>query len=167
MNRVLIIAFEFPPLGTGGVLRLAKYVKYLGQFGWEPVVITIDDNESSTGTTDDALLKELPEGTEIHRTPCPDFDALFEKEVQSSMLLKIFRSLDQQFPGVFGFAKPDKHVSWFPFALEKAFQQGRPHQRLPFEQDIESTKAGIRSAECDSRSIRRGCISRGRRSVHG
>jgi glycosyltransferase involved in cell wall biosynthesis len=121
-KRVLIISLEFPPLGTGGVLRCTKYVKYLRDFQWDPVVLTVDENPVAGGTRDYALLEELPVNVEIHRTPYPDFDALFRTEVQHSNLLKLFQSLDDQFPGILSFAKPDKSITWFPFALEKAQQ---------------------------------------------
>lgn len=43
MPKVLIIAYYFPPLGMGGIQRIAKLVKYLPQFGWQPTVITVKD----------------------------------------------------------------------------------------------------------------------------
>lgn len=40
-NRVLFIAYHFPPLrGSSGLLRSAKFCRYLPQSGWEPVVLT-------------------------------------------------------------------------------------------------------------------------------
>lgn len=122
MKRVLMVAYEFPPLGTGGVLRCTKYVKYLRDFGWEPVVLTIDESADPGGVRNYSLLDELPPGIEIHRTPCLDFDALFEKEVHQSKLLRIYQYIDSHFPALFGFAKPDKQITWFPPALEKARQ---------------------------------------------
>ncbi len=122
MKKVLIIAFEFPPLGSGGVLRLTKYVKYLREFGWEPVVLTIDENADYGGAKDYSLLEELPHDLEIHRTTYLDFDVLFKKEVQNSTLLKLYHALDLNFPGIFSITKPDKNIIWFPPALEKAQQ---------------------------------------------
>lgn len=43
MNRVLVIAYYFPPMGMGGVQRAVKFVKYLPEFGWEPTVLTVKD----------------------------------------------------------------------------------------------------------------------------
>ncbi len=39
-QRVLIIAYYFPPLGGSGVQRPVKLARYLKEFGWEPVVLT-------------------------------------------------------------------------------------------------------------------------------
>ena len=120
MKKVLIIVFEFPPLGSGGVIRCTKYVKYLRSFGWEPVILTIDERSQPDSPRDYSLLQELPDDLEIHRTPYVDFDDIFQKEVHSSILLNVYQSIDSNFPGIFGFAKPDKNITWFPHALEKA-----------------------------------------------
>lgn len=42
MINILFIAFEFPPLNRGGVHRPLAFVKYLPQFGINPIVITLD-----------------------------------------------------------------------------------------------------------------------------
>jgi len=40
-RRVLMVAFHFPPCtGTSGVFRTVKFVRYLPEFGWSPVVLT-------------------------------------------------------------------------------------------------------------------------------
>lgn len=40
-NRVLMIAFHFPPFrGSSGLLRTLNFSRHLPQYGWEPVVLT-------------------------------------------------------------------------------------------------------------------------------
>lgn len=40
MERVLIIAYHFPPCaGSSGLLRSEKFSRYLPDFGWEPVIL--------------------------------------------------------------------------------------------------------------------------------
>jgi len=39
-RTVLIIAYYFPPMGLSGVQRTLKFVKYLPEFGWKPIVLT-------------------------------------------------------------------------------------------------------------------------------
>ena len=41
MKRVLFIAYEFAPLKLGGVYRPLGFVKYLKDFGYEPIIITL------------------------------------------------------------------------------------------------------------------------------
>ena len=62
---VLVIASAFPPTGGPGVQRTLKFVKYLPQFGWNPVVWTLDRCRGLP--TDETLLSDVPRGVPIHR----------------------------------------------------------------------------------------------------
>ena len=42
MFKVLVIAYNFPPMGLSGVQRSMKFVKYMKNYSWEPTVITSD-----------------------------------------------------------------------------------------------------------------------------
>jgi len=64
-RRVLVIASAFPPAGGSGVQRTAKFVKYLPDCGWTPVVWTCDHHSGLP--TDATLLEDLPDDLEIHR----------------------------------------------------------------------------------------------------
>ncbi len=66
MNKVLFIAYQFPPMGGSGVQRSSKFVKYLRGFGWEPVVLTRKVNHMKL--KDDSLLADIPQDLEIIRT---------------------------------------------------------------------------------------------------
>ena len=66
MEKVLIIANQFPPMGGSGVQRSVKFVKHLRNFGYEPVVFT---RETKVATLiDETLLNDVPQGVEIIRT---------------------------------------------------------------------------------------------------
>ena len=56
-RNILVIAYYFPPMGMSGVQRTLKFVKYLPQFGWKPIVLTV----TPTGyfAQDESLLDEL------------------------------------------------------------------------------------------------------------
>lgn len=43
MNKLLIIAYHFPPDASIGAVRSAEFVLHLPEFGWEPVVLTVKD----------------------------------------------------------------------------------------------------------------------------
>jgi len=66
MRKVLIVAYYFPPSGGPGVQRVLKYVQYLREFGWEPVVLTVVD--ANFPARDESLLREIPEGIRVVRT---------------------------------------------------------------------------------------------------
>lgn len=74
MNKVLMVAYQFPPVGGSGVQRSAKFAKYLPLFGWEPVILTRDNKKMTL--RDESLLKELPNDLEIIRTPSYDLTVL-------------------------------------------------------------------------------------------
>ncbi|MFR1708044.1 MAG: methyltransferase domain-containing protein [Clostridium sp.] len=63
--KILIVAYFFPPVGGAGVQRTLKFVKYLRDFGYEPIVLTC--NNSKYGIEDESLLAEIPDDIEIIR----------------------------------------------------------------------------------------------------
>lgn len=67
MKKVLIIANQFPPMGGSGVQRSVKFVKHLRKFGYEPVVFTREVGNMLL--KDETLLKDVPDGVKIVRTP--------------------------------------------------------------------------------------------------
>jgi hypothetical protein len=67
MGKVLMILYRFPPMGGSGVQRGLKFTKYLGDFGWEPMVITARGNVDIS--EDKSYEKEIPSGLKIWRVP--------------------------------------------------------------------------------------------------
>ncbi|HRI79786.1 MAG TPA: glycosyltransferase family 4 protein [Cyclobacteriaceae bacterium] len=67
LKRVLIITYYWPPSGGSGVQRWLKFVKYLPQFGWEPIVFTPEN--PSFEVRDDSLLNDVPAVAEIIHFP--------------------------------------------------------------------------------------------------
>jgi len=65
MNKVLMIAYLFPPLKGAGIHRTAKFVKYLPIYGWEPVVVCADDPLWPRSKNDSAA--SLGQKTEVKR----------------------------------------------------------------------------------------------------
>jgi glycosyltransferase involved in cell wall biosynthesis len=67
VNRsVLIVTPFFAPQNHAAVFRAYKLAKYLPQFGWRPIVLTVDTQYEFN--EDPALLTELPKEVEIVRT---------------------------------------------------------------------------------------------------
>ncbi len=67
MKKVLIITYYWPPSGGAGVQRWLKFVKYLRDFGWEPIIFTPENPELPE--TDLSLLNDVPEKLTILKTP--------------------------------------------------------------------------------------------------
>lgn len=67
MKKVLIITYYWPPAGGGGVQRWLKFVKYLPQMGYQPVVVVPENADYPTN--DETLLNDIPKETEIIKIP--------------------------------------------------------------------------------------------------
>lgn len=85
MKKVLIIAYYFPPLGGGGVQRPLKFCKYLPEFGWQPIVLTVKNGVGPV--YDKTLLDELNtyKDVKVYRTMSLELGAL-----KNLLLKKIF-----------------------------------------------------------------------------
>lgn len=72
-KRLLLVAYNFPPVGGAGVQRPAKWAKYLGQAGWDVTVLTTQN--PSVPVRDESLLLDLPADVKIvrARTLEPDY----------------------------------------------------------------------------------------------
>ncbi|HEU4717915.1 MAG TPA: glycosyltransferase family 4 protein [Bacteroidia bacterium] len=84
MKKILVVTYYWPPSGGPGVQRWLKFVKYLRRSGFGAVVVTVDPEKASYPVFDHSLEKEIPEGTEVHRTnsfePLRIFSSFFKKE---------------------------------------------------------------------------------------
>jgi len=67
MKKVLIITYYWPPSGGAGVQRWLKFVKYLRQFGWEPVIYTPSNAEYPD--LDESYFDDIPENVQVIKTP--------------------------------------------------------------------------------------------------
>jgi glycosyltransferase involved in cell wall biosynthesis len=68
-GRVLMVAYNFPPLGGVGILRTLKYATYLPDSGWQPIVLTARD---PSGYLDEDALRSLPPDLRVERALAPD-----------------------------------------------------------------------------------------------
>ena len=67
MKRVLFIAYFFPPLANSGTQRPLKFANHLPEFGWEPMILTVD--KAPDRDVEPGLLRELRPGLRITRVP--------------------------------------------------------------------------------------------------
>lgn len=130
-RKILLVPYFFPPLGGAGSIRMTKFVKYLPEFGWEPVVLTPKSPESYQ--LDTSLLKEIPEGTAIIRTLSIE-PTKWSKTRASSITFPIHgknrtnESLQSKIKR--GFIHlvdtllfvPDSRIGWLPFAVFRGAQ---------------------------------------------
>lgn len=84
-RRVLMIAYEFPPLAAGGVPRPLKFARYLPRFGWQPHVLTA--RNPVWLARDESLLDELGTEVRVYRTRS------WEHHVLRDLLVKLGATL--------------------------------------------------------------------------
>lgn len=95
-KRVLLIAYHYPPLrGSSGIQRALRFSQYLGEFGWEPIVLTAHPRAYPDKSDD--LMAEVPPGVRVERA--------FALDTSRHL------ALAGRYPGVF--ALPDRWISWW------------------------------------------------------
>ncbi len=65
MKKVLIVTYVFPPMAAVGGQRLVNFCKFLPEYGWEPVVLTVQGGTNSAW--DESPLADIP-NVKIYRT---------------------------------------------------------------------------------------------------
>ena len=97
-KKVLIIAYYWPPSAGSGVQRWLKFVKYLRDYGWEPIMYTPLNPDFDLKDTE--LVKEIPEGITILKQPILEPFQFYNKLVGK-------KSENQVNPIMKGEGKPD------------------------------------------------------------
>ncbi|UCG41822.1 MAG: glycosyltransferase [candidate division WOR-3 bacterium] len=114
MRRVLVIAYYTPPLGLSGVMRVTKLCKYLPEFGWRPVVLTV--KPPAYYHYDHSLLKDL-DASRVYRTESADPARLINRfrPVRSRLSPALYPGLGKVHRLLNYLLFPDSKVGWFPF----------------------------------------------------
>jgi hypothetical protein len=147
---ILFVAFEFPPLGSGGVLRSMKWVTYLPEFGIKPVVMTIEEDDISKvfsgAKIDSTLLHELPKDVTIKRVHCesrlPSKNKIIEWFRIFFSVSEVFKStwkkgLEKSLPEIIETYKPDAvYVTIPPFAMASLWRKMLKSYSIPLIVDF-------------------------------
>lgn len=111
MRRVLLITFQFPPFGgSSAVQRMLSFTRFLPQFGWQPVVLTVDPDVYER--QDPNLLSAVPANTPVYRT----------RSLDTARHLAIAR----RYPT--WLATPDRWWTWRLSAVKRGVELIREHK---------------------------------------
>ena len=127
MKKVLIVTYYFPPSGGPGVQRVLKFVKYLPEFGWQPVVLTVQDGDYPA--RDESLLAEIPRHAIVYRTKIFEPYSLYRKLTgrpanapvdvenipQGGKRTSLAESVAEFIRSTFFI--PDARIGWYPYAV--------------------------------------------------
>ena len=126
--KVLIITYYWPPSGGPGVQRWLKFVKYLPDFGVQPVVLTPDPAQAEYPVLDCSLEADVAPELEVYRTECKSVYDWYKKltgsktapysgfanEDKPGWLQKIARFIRGNF------FLPDARRGWIRYAFAEA-----------------------------------------------
>jgi glycosyltransferase involved in cell wall biosynthesis len=122
-KRVLLISYAFPPVGGAGVQRATKFTKYLGQFGWQPTVLTVAN--PSVPVLDRSLEADLPSDVLVVRARSWEPDYKFKKQAaanaehagKSGLVTAKQRLIRVAGRVASAVLQPDPQILWYPGAL--------------------------------------------------
>ncbi len=92
-KRVLVVSYNFPPVGGAGVQRVTKFVKYLPEFGWDATVLTTEN--PSVPVFDESLLADIPPQTVIVKARTLEPGYALKRIVSASNAIKVTRSVSE------------------------------------------------------------------------
>ena len=127
MKKILIISYYWPPSGGAGVQRWLKFAKYLPKFGFEPIVLTVDEKYASYPQRDESLLSEAA-SIETYKTKTFELYSLyssmkkdkqipyggFSNEAEPNLVQKIARAARGNL------FIPDPRKGWNKYAIVEA-----------------------------------------------
>ena len=126
-KKVLILTYYWPPSGGSGVQRWMYFAKYLKKLGWEPIVLTVDDQFASYPVIDQTLEEQV-KGIRVIKTatrePLRWYSKLFsgsstneipQGEVNTKGLTRKIAAFIRG-----NFFIPDARKGWMPFATKVA-----------------------------------------------
>ena len=131
MRKALFITYYWPPAGGPGVQRVLKFVKYLPDYNWEPIVLTVKNGDYSA--VDNSLVNEIPENCKIFKTNTIEPFNLYKKFTGQNKDTKI--STNVLIPGEneslqkkiarwirINLFIPDARVGWIPFMIYRGMK---------------------------------------------
>lgn len=132
-SKLLIITYYWPPSGGAGVQRWLKFARYLPEYGWDPIILTVDPEYAAYPAIDTSLEKDIPDSVKVYRTRAFDYFSLLGKDKKNipsagfannpgiSLKGKIQRFIRGNF------FIPDPRKGWNKYAFRKASEMIREY----------------------------------------
>ena len=127
-----MLAYYFPPRGGSGVQRSLKFAKYLPHHGFDPVVISVTEDEI-TETREEDFLGEIPD-VSIYRA------ASGERRIRTLARLKLG-------PLVSMALRPDAHILWRKSVLRLAGEVIPKHKCEAIYASVQPWSAAVIGAD--------------------
>lgn len=121
MKNILIITYYWPPAGGAGVQRVLKFAKYLPQFGFRPIILTVPKPDSPVD--DETLLKDIPTEAKVYKISGFEPFSLYKKftgkkideKIPADILQKSSKSIKEKLASWIRFNVfiPDAKIGWY------------------------------------------------------
>jgi len=108
------------------VQRWLKFAKYLPEFGWEPVVLTVDPEYAAYPVTDNSLNNEVPDSVKVYKTLATNYFSIYKKDKSRIPSAGFATNIDNSLKGKLlrfirgNFFIPDPRKGWNNHAFKKA-----------------------------------------------
>jgi glycosyltransferase involved in cell wall biosynthesis len=127
MKKVLIITYYWPPAGGPGVQRVLKFSQYMVEYGWQPIVLTVNNGEYPG--LDPGLEKKIPDSCLVFKTDSREPGSLYKRFVgmKQSEAIPVAVLTEKKNSWRKKLANwirlnliiPDAKIGWKPFALKE------------------------------------------------
>jgi glycosyltransferase involved in cell wall biosynthesis len=143
-KTLLMVAYDFPPLGVAGVHRNLSIVKHFASMGWRIIVLTVKENQKIFSSYDWSLMESVPDSVIVVRTDLIEpYDNIVHRTIMGTRY-KFTRSdshtncsgrsfLSSKIRRHFGnFAHscmiPDRFMGWIPYAIKSGIKIIKKYQ---------------------------------------
>ena len=131
MKKVLIITYYWPPAGGPGVQRIVKFTKFLPEFGWQPIILTV--KYPTSPARDESLLEHLPHDCIVYKTkttePFNFYRKLTGREKNEVLAKNIIAKKSNEKPSEklariirANLFIPDARVGWIPSIIKEGMK---------------------------------------------
>ncbi|MGC9363746.1 MAG: glycosyltransferase [Fidelibacterota bacterium] len=136
LKKVLIITYYWPPAGGPGVQRVLKFAKYLPEFGWQPIILTVKTGEFPA--IDNTLEKDIPKECIVYKTNSWEPTNLYKnfagmkkgEKIPVAVLSEKNLNWKRRIANWvrLNLFIPDAKIGWIPFAVKKGRKIIKKHQ---------------------------------------
>lgn len=130
-KKVLIVTYYWPPAGGPGVQRVLKFAKYLPEFGWDPIILTVKNG--AYPALDPSLEKNISSNIKVFKTASLEPIHLYKRFVGMKSDEAIPNAVLAETDGLswkkrlansirMNFFIPDAKIGWRSYAVSKGMQ---------------------------------------------
>lgn len=140
LKKVLFVSYVFPPMAAVGSQRVVNFCRFLPDYGWQPVVLTVKKGHNTSW--DDSLLKKIPD-TIVYRTPIFEpylwlsslrgtkketfsKDVIATKQAETVKKVSILKKIKKYI--LLFLRVPDEIIFWLPFAVYRGIRVVKKEQ---------------------------------------